>query len=216
MRFTLQVIIIVLIFGCSPKIATQTKSDFQKVNSELKSIDNNYSTLKEKFPNLQVYERTIINSEATTKREMAAIKLSENQITDLIINEDESCGLIKVVKVQPNAKMRVSYIYLGDTTPAGEKLADKILAEYQNGKSFATLAKQYSKDGNGEKGGDLNWFDEKNMIKDFTQAIRKHKKGDVFKTPTKEYGWYVISYTHEFKERIEYEIIEIVKENCGK
>jgi len=207
--------ILVLIIGCSPKIASKTKTDFQKVKSELKTVKNNYSTLKEKFPNFQIIERTLVKSEAKTQREKSAIKLSENQITELISNEDKSCGIIKVAKVQPNAKMRVSYIYLGDTTSEGEKLADKILEEHRSGKPFAELAKQYTKDGSGEKGGDLNWFDEKNMIKDFTQAIRKHKKGDVFKTPTKEYGWYVISYTHEFKERIEYEIIEIKKETCG-
>ena len=110
--------------------------------------------------------------------------------------------------------MRVSYIYLNDSTSEGEKLADNILMEYQNGKPFHELAKQYSQDGNSAKGGDLNWFDEKNMIKDFTQAIRKHKKGDVFKVPTEKFGWYVISYTHEFEERIEYEIIEIKKDTC--
>ena len=214
MKYIFQITVLILLIGCSPKIASKTKTEFKNFKSELKTTEYDYLTLKKEFPNFQIIERCLIESEAKTKREKSAIKLGENQITELIYNEDKSCGLIKVVKVTPNAKMRVSYIYLGDTSIEGEKLADKILEEHQNGIPFAELAKKSSKDGNSEKGGDLHWFDESHMVKDFTQAIRKHKKGDVFKTPTKEFGWYVITYTHEIIERVEYEIIEILKETC--
>ena len=171
--------------------------------------------LKQQFPEFQIVERMLFKVSATTKREKSAIKLAEGQTTELVVNEDKSCGLIKVLSIQPNAKMRVSYIYLGDSTKEGEQLADKVLQEYKNGNSFASLAKEYSKDGNAKNGGDLNWFDEDHMVKDFTQAIRNHKKGDVFKANTKQFGWYVISYTHAIEERIEYEIIEVKKENAS-
>jgi parvulin-like peptidyl-prolyl isomerase len=213
MRYLFQTSILLLIIGCSPKVATVSNSDFDTIISEIESDDVDYIALIENYPNFQFLNRKIIKTEPKTKREEAAVKLEENKTTAVITNDDNSSGIIKVIKIQPNAKMRVSYIYLNDSTSHGEKLANVIIEEFNNGKSFVELAKQYSKDPNGENGGDLGWFQEESMIKDFTQAIRKHNKGDIFKTLTSQYGWYVILYTHEFVERIEYHIIEIVKKD---
>lgn len=215
MKIAFQIIILGLFIGCSPKISKNTKSDFQEVKLALESSEYNYSQLKAKFPNFQVKKKKFLNTRAHTKIEKASLKLKENQITSLIANEDNSCGIIKVLKIEANAKMRVSYIYLNDKTKEGEKLADKILEEHRNGKPFAELAKKYSKDpSTSQKGGDLNWFNEKVMVKGFTQAIRNHEKGDVFKAITERYGWFVISNTHKTEERTEYEVIEIKKTNC--
>lgn len=204
-----------VLIGCSPKITSRTKNDFQQIRIELQETIKDSSSFGNEYPNYQISERQLLKSEANTLREKAAIKLNQYEATDVILNEDGSCGIIQINKITPNAKMRVSYIYLADALKSGEILADQILEEYKRGESFSNLAEKYSKDGNSKNGGDLGWFDEANMIEDFTKAIREHQKGDVFKLKTNEYGWYVISKTYEFKERIEFTITEIKKDTCG-
>lgn len=214
MKYLLQVLLLGILTGCAPRIATSTATAIEQAALLLEQEE--YTVLQHQFPALQITERTLIKEkEAHTKRDKAALRLQENQLTPIIFNNDKSCGLIKVLTIQSNARMRVRYIYLADSTKEGERLANVILEAHENGEDFAELAKQYAQDGNSKRGGDLNWFDETAMIKDFTGAIRQHKKGDVFKVNTREYGWYVISYTHDFRERTEYKIVEIKQEACG-
>ncbi len=65
-----------------------------------------------------------------------------------------------------------------------------------------------------KKGGDLGWFEEKTMIKDFTDAIKKHKKGDVFITNTEKFGWYVILKTHKSTKSEFKKIFKVISVAC--
>ncbi len=215
MKNRLLFISVLILAGCSPKLSSQIKENFRAILREIDSPNSDITELQSRFPEFSIVEKVLTDSEVETKREISAIGLGKNERTDIITNEDESCGIIKVKEIRSNARMRVSYIYLNDETSQGEELADLILEEHGDGTSFVELAREHSKDGNAEKGGDLGWFDEKMMIKDFTEAIRNHNYGDVFKVRTRQYGWYVIFYSHQFEERREFDIIEIEKEGCG-
>jgi peptidyl-prolyl cis-trans isomerase C len=61
-------------------------------------------------------------------------------------------------------------------------------------KSFSALAKEQSLDpGSKAKGGDLGWFDPKNMVPEFSAAVAKLEKGKFTETPVKSnYGFHVI------------------------
>jgi len=133
-------------------------------------------------------------------------------LAKIIKNKDNRCGFIKLI--DNGETLRVKYIYLKDKSENGE-LANKILNEYENGKSFSSLAEQYSKDGNAKNGGELGWVKTKSLVSDFSNPIRNHKLNDVFITKTEAFGWYVIQKTHNLKNGKYLKIIKVkTKENC--
>lgn len=102
-------------------------------------------------------------------------------------------GISKSVAISKVKMMRVSYIYLDgskiDLKRIGE-LRYEIMTFIANGKKFSDLANEYTMDGN--KNGDLGWFEEGMMVKDFENAIKAHKKGDVFTVDIPENKWYYV------------------------
>ena len=86
---------------------------------------------------------------------------------------------------------RVAHILLKD-----EKTANAVLAQINkaNGKNFAQLAKAKSEDTGSKKlGGDLDWSDGSNYIKEFSDAMMKLNKGEWTKKPVKtKFGYHII------------------------
>ncbi len=71
--------------------------------------------------------------------------------------------------------------------------AEKIIQELDKGADFAELAKKKSKGPSGRNGGDLGWFKPQNMVKPFSEAVSKLKKGQYTRSPVKtQFGWHVI------------------------
>ena len=59
-----------------------------------------------------------------------------------------------------------------------EKEADEVLAKLKKGGKFEDLAKKYSKDpGSAAKGGDLDWANPGNYVKEFSDALMALSKG---------------------------------------
>lgn len=74
-----------------------------------------------------------------------------------------------------------------------EAQAKDAIAQLAKGAKFEDLAKKMSIDGSKAQGGDLNWFTPERMVKPFSEALEKLKKGEYTKTPVKsEFGWHVI------------------------
>jgi peptidyl-prolyl cis-trans isomerase C len=76
-----------------------------------------------------------------------------------------------------------------------EKEADAkaVIAELDKGADFATLAGKKSTGPSAVSGGDLGWFAPDQMVKPFSNAAAKLKKGSYTKTPVKtQFGWHVI------------------------
>nr|WP_315238419.1 peptidylprolyl isomerase [uncultured Flavobacterium sp.] len=100
----------------------------------------------------------------------------------------------RIVKTEPIVSMRVSYIYLdGSKLTINEinKKREEILKLYKKNKSFEELASIYNMDSNVNKG-DLGWFNEGVMHKTFEDAIKKHKKNDLFQIDIPENKWYYV------------------------
>jgi parvulin-like peptidyl-prolyl isomerase len=104
----------------------------------------------------------------------------------------------KVLEREQFDAMRCSYVYLdGDKLSLSqiENIRKQVIAAYKAGTPFADLAKQYGMDGNPT--GDTNWFREEQMVKDFEEAVRDHKAGDIFLVDIPEKRWYyVVLKTH--------------------
>ena len=96
---------------------------------------------------------------------------------------------------------RVQYIFLDNSKldiNQIDSLRNIILKKVDKGESFGELAKKYSMDSNSQKGGDLGWFEEGMMRKEFEGAIKSKKYGDVFKVDIPSEKWYyVVKNSHE-------------------
>ena len=75
-----------------------------------------------------------------------------------------------------------------------EDKAKAIIAQLKKGAKFEDIAKKESKDpGSGAKGGDLDWANPNNYVKEFSEALVGLKKGKMTDTPVKtQFGYHVI------------------------
>jgi peptidyl-prolyl cis-trans isomerase C len=75
-----------------------------------------------------------------------------------------------------------------------EAEAKKLIAELGKKAKFEDLAKKHSQDpGSAKNGGDLDWADPNNFVKEFAEALTALKKGQYTKTPVKtQFGWHII------------------------
>lgn len=75
-----------------------------------------------------------------------------------------------------------------------EDEAKALIKDLEGGADFSKLAKEKSTDtGSGERGGDLGWFTEQDMVAPFSKATAGLKKGELSKTPvSSQFGWHVI------------------------
>ncbi|MCS6989428.1 MAG: peptidylprolyl isomerase [Chloroherpetonaceae bacterium] len=120
------------------------------------------------------------------------------------IREFGEFKLIKITEVKENAEplVRASHVLL---QPSGSSKADtlKTIAEAKDllnrikkGKiSFEDAARQYSKDGSAQNGGDLGWFGKGRMVKPFEDASFSGKVGDLLGPVQTQFGVHLIKIT---------------------
>lgn len=93
----------------------------------------------------------------------------------------------------------VRYIFLNGAQLSKHQIdsvRNEIITKYKNGTDFGDLVQQYNMDGNIT--GDTGWFKEGMMVKEFEEAVRSHKKGDIFSVDEPDQNWYhVVLKTHE-------------------
>lgn len=76
---------------------------------------------------------------------------------------------------------------------ASEQEAKDAKKKIDGGKSFAEVAREYSKDaGSAKQGGDLGYFTKDKMVKEFADAAFAMKKGDVSAPVKSDFGWHII------------------------
>ena len=83
------------------------------------------------------------------------------------------------------------------------KKAQEVIEKLNNGEDFAKLAKKYSDDtANKNKGGDLGFFNSKQMDGGFWNGAVALKKGEYSKEPVESaYGYHIIKKTDEKKKK---------------
>ncbi|MDR4395571.1 peptidylprolyl isomerase, partial [Bacillus paranthracis] len=92
-------------------------------------------------------------------------------------------------------EIRVSHILVSDET-----LAKDIKSKIDSGEDFGSLAKEFSQDiATKEKGGDIGYFKEGDMVQAFQDAARKLKVGEVSQPVKTDFGYHVIKLLDEKK-----------------
>lgn len=94
-----------------------------------------------------------------------------------------------------------------------QKLSDSLLTLVKGDTSlFSDLAIQYSDDpGSGSKGGDLGWFNERTMVKPFSDFSFENKIGDIGIVYS-QFGIHLIEITNQAGEADAIEVVSIARE----
>ncbi|ACM92673.1 foldase protein PrsA [Nautilia profundicola AmH] len=119
-------------------------------------------------------------------------KLNNMKISDAEVKKFYEENKDIYFKTTPKVKAR--HIVVKD-----EKTAEKLINELKglHGKAleekFAELAKKYSTGPTKVNGGELGWFDPKQMVQPFAEAVNKMKPGELTLKPVKtRFGYHVI------------------------
>jgi parvulin-like peptidyl-prolyl isomerase len=75
---------------------------------------------------------------------------------------------------------------------AALKTANQVLTELNAGAEFEVLARRYGTDGTRERGGDLGWFRQGQMVREFDQAVFAMRPGQTSGIVETEFGFHVI------------------------
>ncbi len=128
--------------------------------------------------------------------------------------EDNTYKLSRMVDVRlmPDS-VKARHILIQEANAAdANKLADSLMTVLKKGADFAAIARKYSKDsGSAINGGDLNWFNEGQMVKPFNDACFSGKKGDIVKVET-QFGVHIINIQEVGKKVTKYNIATLGRE----
>jgi hypothetical protein len=107
----------------------------------------------------------------------------------------------KVLTSEEKVNYRASYIFLdgGSLTESQVDSLKKIIVQKAStGIDWNTLSDQYTMDGNNTHG-DTGWFfGEEMMPKEFQDAVKAHKLGDIFFVDVSDRGWhYIVKKTYD-------------------
>ena len=73
-----------------------------------------------------------------------------------------------------------------------EEEIEAVVAELDDGRPFAEVAREYSIDGSAQGGGDLGWFGEGAMVAEFEAAVMALEPGEVSGPVQTQFGWHVV------------------------
>ncbi|USK76083.1 peptidylprolyl isomerase [Peribacillus frigoritolerans] len=124
-------------------------------------------------------------SEADLKRALRIGMLQEKAaVADIKVKEAD----VKKAYEDYKPQIKARHILVED-----EKTANEVKAKLDKGEDFAKLAKEYSTDtGTAEKGGELGWFGQGEMVPAFEEQAYKMKKDEISKPIKSDYGYHII------------------------
>jgi peptidyl-prolyl cis-trans isomerase D len=115
-------------------------------------------------------------------------------------------NIYKIVGTKQDSvfQMRASHILFktenGDTA-ATIKRANEVMTQIKGGADFGAMAAQYGTDGTAQRGGDLGWFSEGQMVKEFNDAVLTGKKGDMRVLKT-QFGVHILKITEDKSKKL--------------
>lgn len=132
------------------------------------------------------------------------------------VEENGVTYVYKVLERKNVMEFRASHIYLsGDILSKSyiDSLRKTIIEQYKAGTDFSELSRMYSTYKR-PIDGDLGWFKENIMVKEFEYAVKDHKKGDIFTIDIPSKNWYYVA-LKTYDDRIT-QILKIVKVKCAE
>jgi parvulin-like peptidyl-prolyl isomerase len=175
-------------------------------------------TVTEQFQKIVTLEQAQQFIDANTALKPTLLHLSYGKDTTLIdkrlLRQNKgdvfSVGYVtyKVLEAKETVNYRASYIFLDGSTlslPEIDSLKKIIMQKATAGASFEQLSDQYTMDGNTTHG-DTGWFFGIEMMpKEFQDAVKNHKTGEIFFVDVSERQWHYIvkkTYNDDLKKDI--------------
>ena len=138
------------------------------------------------------------------KRKLAVVDYLKDNLKDDEIKkyyEESVYGEVKAshILITVDAKEDATEEEKEEADKKALETAKKVIKSLEEGKSFKSLAKKYSKDeATASNGGDLGYFELDTMTEKFSNALKELKKDEYTKEPIKtEYGYHIILKTDE-------------------
>lgn len=123
-----------------------------------------------------------------TERELHNAYFKKHVVDAVTAEEVKARYDAEIAKITPPEEVKARHILLKT-----EDEAKAVIKELDDGKDFATLAKEKSTDPNKADGGDLGYFTKDRMVPEFSEAAFKLEKGKYTETPVKtQFGYHVI------------------------
>src|SRR5450432_752526 len=117
----------------------------------------------------------------------------------------------KVVEQTEDVAYRANYVFLDGASLTASQIDSMkkiIVQKASSGAAFEQLSDQYTMDGNTTHG-DTGWFfGEEMMPKEFQDAVKNHKFGDVFFVDVSDKQWhYIVKKTYEDRDKIDMTVL---------
>lgn len=156
-----------------------------KVTDE--EVDKQFNQLKEQYGDSfnAVLEANGL-SEKAFKDNVRFSLLQEKAVKDVEVTDEE----IKKQYEQGKYELNARHILVDD-----EKTAKEVYDKLKKGEDFAKLAKEYSKDGSAQSGGELGWFTAGAMVPEFNDAAYALKVNEISEPVKTQFGYHIIQVT---------------------
>jgi peptidyl-prolyl cis-trans isomerase C len=182
-------------------------------------IDGRIAEIRKQVPTEEAFQQ------ALKQRQMTVADLRNETRTEILVNKTMEAEIAPKVVVTPAdldayykqnpdqfkqpEQLRASHILFSvdgsataDFRKTTREQAEGVLKRAKAGEDFAALAKQYSKDGSAQQGGDLNFFPRGQMVPAFDQAAFALKPGEISGIVETQFGYHIIKATDYKAERI--------------
>lgn len=182
-------------------------------------LDARMAQVQGQFPSEEAFKQALAQQQLTTEQ-LRNDARSEMLVTKMLQTEIEPKVSVTPAQIQDfyaknpdrfkqGERVRASHILfrLPEQADAVAKAAVRtkatgVLGEIRAGKDFATLAKQHSEDtGSAPAGGDLNYFQQGQMVGPFDTAVFAMKVGDVSDLVETQFGFHIIKLVDKQAER---------------
>ncbi len=203
-------LIVLLIFPISILAQNSFESDLDSISttSDATKFIENYKSIKGKLI-------TFNKEKHNTQLADDIFKLGKGG--KKVYKTDISKTYYKVIEKYKVPHHRVSYIYFDGKQKSLVEinaLRKSIISKYNECYRFKDLAKYYSMDRNATRGGDLGWFAEGKMHKDFETPIisGNYNIDDIFTIDvTEQQKYYVVLKTHNTKMIDEVKVLKLIE-----
>jgi parvulin-like peptidyl-prolyl isomerase len=169
-------------------------------------VDSVYAQFRKQFPTDSAYGEFLKRNnqtEAGVKEKLAeqvkADVLLETALADsLKVTDDEVQAYFEANKAQFGVGTQVKAAHILKLTKSPTDTAEAYAAilavqKQLNAGNFSAIATKESQDPqSAQKGGDLGWFDPKDMVPEFSAALEKLKPGEISGIVRSQYGYHII------------------------
>ncbi|WP_428909391.1 peptidylprolyl isomerase [Niallia sp. Krafla_26] len=163
-----------------------------------KELDEKVAEFKEQYGET-FYLQSGFQDEESFKEDYLKINL----LLEKAINSDiKEADVKKYYEEEYRPDIKARHILVED-----EETAKEVKSKLDAGEKFEDLAKEYSKDGTAEKGGDLGWFGPGAMVPEFEEAAYALDVNEISEPVQSQFGFHIIQVT-EKKEKEPYEEVK--------